>query len=117
MADTSAQDLVRLAVDIERASVTVTARAGQVMGKALNDIQSGAANRAPVDTGALKSSISTSVQRRGATIRGEVGPTVRYAGYVENGTIHMRAQPYLRPATDAVLPGYHAAMAKMMGDI
>ncbi|MDN5687127.1 MAG: HK97 gp10 family phage protein [Brachybacterium sp.] len=110
-------EMARLAADFAAAPALMQVRAGGVMGKTLNDISTGAKNRAPVDTGALKSSISSSITRRGGTLRGEVGPTVNYAGYVENGTIHMRAQPYLRPATDAALPGYEAALGQLGAEI
>lgn len=111
------EEMGRLAASLASASVTSSVKAGRAMGKALNDISAGAKNRAPVDTGALKGSITTEVQNRGDTIRGEVGPTVNYGGFVENGTSRMRAQPYLRPATDAVLPGYEAALGQIGVDI
>lgn len=117
MATDGAAEMARLSADLTRASVTASARAGTAMGKALNDIQTGAQNRAPVDTGTLRNSISTELQRGGGTLRGEVGPTANYGAYVENGTSRMRAQPYLRPATDAVLPGYEAALGQITEDI
>lgn len=117
MASDGSAEMNRLATDLGSASVKVGARAGQVMGKALNDIRAGAANRAPVDTGALRNSITTQVSRSGTVIRGEVGPTASYGAYVENGTSRMRAQPYLRPATDAVVPGYESALGQITGDI
>jgi HK97 gp10 family phage protein len=60
---------------------------------ALN-IQNYARLVAPVDTGRLRSSIFV---RRGDGYV-EVGSNVQYAAYVEFGTRHMAAQPYLRPA-------------------
>ena len=49
----------------------------------------------PVDTGALRRSIRTEkVQPR----QYDVGAGEDYAGFVEFGTIHQAAQPYLRPA-------------------
>lgn len=48
----------------------------------------------PVKTGALKESIEDEVVGNVA----RVGSNKKYAGYVEEGTRHMRAQPYLRPA-------------------
>lgn len=117
MANDGSTDMYRLAADLGAAPVTVAVRAGTMVGKALNDISAGAKNRAPVDTGALKNSISTEVHRDGNTIRGEVGPTVHYAGYVELGTSQNRAQPYLRPATDAVVPGYEAALGQLGAEI
>lgn len=62
-------------------------------------VQNRARQLAPVDTGRLRSSITSSgLQRdsRGAYV--EVGTNVFYAGFVEFGTRRMPAQPYLRPA-------------------
>lgn len=106
-----------LARNFNHASRQVMPRARQAMKKALNDIGTGAKNRAPVDTGALRNSITTQTQGNRDYARGEVGPTVNYGGYVERGTSRMSAQPYLRPATDAVLPGYEQALGQITGDI
>jgi HK97 gp10 family phage protein len=51
---------------------------------------------APVDSGNLRSSITTEVKDEEVI----VGTNVEYAPYVEYGTKRMRAQPYLRPALD-----------------
>lgn len=117
MSDDGAAEMGKLAADLAKASATVSARAGVAMSKAARDIQTGAQNRAPVDTGNLKGSISTETQTGGGTLRAEVGPTANYGGYVENGTSRNRAQPYLRPATDAVLPSYQAALEQLGADI
>ncbi len=79
-------------------------------------IQATAKEYCPVDTGALRDSIVYSVDQLDATVRGQVGPTMFYASYVEYGTgrrgdpaapyAHvetwpgMVAQPYMRPAFD-----------------
>lgn len=52
----------------------------------------------PVDTGRLRSSIQAS---KGSDAQGpyaDIGTNVEYAAFVEFGTVHMAAQPYLRPA-------------------
>lgn len=56
----------------------------------LNDAQ----RIVPVDTGHLRDSGYSKVE--GDHV--EVGFTAEYGGYVELGTEHMRASPYLRPA-------------------
>ena len=117
MSSDGSDEMRRLAHDLAAVPVTVLPKARQAMRKALADIQAGAQNRVPVDTGFLRSSISTSTQGNGHFGSGEVGPTANYGGYVENGTSRQRPQPYLRPATDAVLPGYHAALEQITGDI
>lgn len=48
----------------------------------------------PVDTGRLRNSITHTVDDDTAYI----GTNVEYAAYVEMGTSHTRAQPYLKPA-------------------
>ena len=53
----------------------------------------------PVQTGNLKNSIQT--WREGPGLYA-VGTHVEYAPYVEFGTRHMAARPYLRPAADIV---------------
>ena len=53
---------------------------------------------APVDTGYLKGSITTSVELGG--LQSTTTPTADYASYVEYGTRFMAKQPFLRPAFD-----------------
>lgn len=117
MSSDGSDEMARLSHDLTRAGIVGQVKAGRVMRKALTDIQSHAQAAAPVDTGFLRSSISTSYHAEGATVTGEVGPTANYGRYVEEGTIHNRAQPYLRPATDAVLPSYDAAMSQIIDGI
>ncbi|UVY83796.1 HK97 gp10 family phage protein [Brachybacterium sp. NBEC-018] len=117
MSSDGSAEMGRLAADLQAASREVMPRARLALRKALTDIQAGAQNRAPVDTGALKGSITVEVQGNRDFARGEVGPTVHYGGFVETGTSRQRAQPYLRPATDAVIPGYHEALGQVGADI
>ncbi len=83
---------------------------------ALQLIQQAAQLHCPVDTGALRDSITAESQETGSTIVGNVGPHMPYADYVEYGTGQkgdpaapyphvaswpgMVAQPYMRPALD-----------------
>jgi len=55
-----------------------------------------AVSNAPVRSGYLKGSID----KRVLTDQGTVFTPVHYAPHVEYGTIHMAAQPFLRPALD-----------------
>ena len=82
----------------------------------VNVIQQSAQLYCPVDTGALRDSITTQVSESGSTVVGSVGPHTDYASYVEYGTgrkgdpaapyAHvetwpgMKPQPYMRPAID-----------------
>lgn len=58
-----------------------------------------AQQKAPVDTGRLKRSITSIPQQMGrGTFKVLVGTNVIYALFQELGTKFMKAQPYLRPA-------------------
>lgn len=73
-----------------------------------NDIEKMAKQFAPVRTGALRDSIKSKTD----AMEGTVYSTARYAGYVENGTRYMKAQPFLRPAVDAGLKTMKERMVK-----
>ena len=51
---------------------------------------------APVDTGNLRNSITHEVDDGEHAVY--IGTNVEYAPYQELGTIHMKAQPFLKPA-------------------
>ncbi len=86
-------------------------------------IQQRAQELCPVDTGALRESITVEIDDSGKTVVGTVGPHEDYAAYVEFGTgvagasspgagagpynpnwPGMPAQPYMRPAFDETKP-------------
>lgn len=90
-------------------------RTRAVVRKASFDVEGQAKNRAPVDTGALKNSISTEFEDNGLT--GIIAPHVEYATFVEFGTRRMSAQPYMTPAAEAVKPAFVAAMKQMLQDL
>jgi HK97 gp10 family phage protein len=80
--------------------------------KASLDIEAWAKKAVPVDTGALKNSIQampTSYDMQG-NIQGGVYAGMHYAGYVEFGTVHTPAQPYLIPAAERVIPSLQKAL-------
>ena len=53
---------------------------------------------APVDTGNLRNSITHTVDEEEPAAY--IGSNVEYASYVCLGTIHMKAQPFLKPAVN-----------------
>lgn len=108
--DTSEVD--RLIVDLGKAPATVTRKASQAIAKAAHDIEHDAKLLAPVDTGFLKNSISSTVEELSA----EIGPTAEYGGYVEEGTSRQSPQPYLRPAFDRRKEGLVQALEQIIGD-
>lgn len=95
-------EIARLAIDLAAVGPRVRAGADRMVVKACADIQAGARSRCPVDTGFLRSSITTDIVRGSGVTTGEVGPTAHYGAYVEYGTWRMAAQPYLGPATATV---------------
>lgn len=70
----------------------------EVVEKATNAVADDARSAAPVDTGALVSSIDTHVEVDSVGATGYVYADVDYAAEVELGTSKSRAQPYLKPA-------------------
>jgi len=64
------------------------------------DVKALARQLAPVRTGHLRSTIYADVKEWVATI----GAEATYAMYVELGTRHMQARPYLYPAIQTYLP-------------
>ena len=117
--------LPELAAEIEKV-------ASQIVRKAAFDIQALAQTTAPVRTGFLKSSIYTVTKGEStySTIEGS-GPLLpevdqpsddrtayvavgaEYGIYLEFGTSHMSAQPYLIPAAETVQPAFIAAMTEL----
>lgn len=70
---------------------------------------------APVDTGDLEASISTTFTGDGRStgITAEIGPTVEYGIYQEYGTSTQPGKPFMGPAFDRQAPGFTAALAAM----
>lgn len=69
---------------------------------------------APVDTGTLESSISTTITGDGrhGQMSAEIGPTVDYGIYQEHGTSTQPGTPYMGPAYDRNIGGFTAALAQ-----
>lgn len=107
MFDTS--DVRRLSVDLGKAGVETTRKAGQVIRKSAHDIEARGKSLAPVDTGNLRNSITTTVNGLSA----EVGPTAAYAPFLEGGTRKMAARPFMGPAADQVEPAFMSAMEQI----
>ncbi len=79
---------------------------GEAIRKAVRDTTEAAAEiartLAPVDTGALKDSITTFYQGNQFSSVGTIDVGVPYGIYQELGTRNMAAHPFLTPAIDAV---------------
>lgn len=79
----------------------------RIVAKAALDIEAGAKVRAPVRSGDLRRSIAA---RKISDDHWRVTVGMDYGIYVEMGTRHMAAQPYLQPAVDAVRAGFLQAL-------
>jgi HK97 gp10 family phage protein len=97
-----------LARDLRAAGDSITAKAERVVAAGAQRVVAAAQAQAPVDTGALKSSISADV----GGLRFEAGPSVEYGIYQELGTSEMPPQPFLGPGFDQVEP----QIADALGD-
>ena len=106
-------EVEKLAADLRGAGPRAQMKAVKAVRKAAFDVQARAQSIAPVDTGALRNSISTSVSGPSA----EVGPTVHYGVYLEYGTSRMAPQPYRSPALEQVAPGFIAAIEQLGGEM
>lgn len=51
-----------------------------------------------INGGTLRDSIDYKVEDSKGDAEGVVGTAIDYGEYVENGTVHQKAQPYLKPA-------------------
>ena len=111
---TGYEDLLKLSADLGKASYEVTRKAQMVVAKTAHDIEADAKSLAPVDTGMLRNSISTTIGAGG--LSAEIGPTASYAAHVEFGTRRMRPQPFMRPAADQHFPSFEEAIELLGGD-
>ena len=72
---------------------------------------------APVDTGALRNSITGEVHYSAGSTTGEFGPTVHYGEFVEDGTSRMAPRAYIGPAFDRNTPPFVSAMEAITGKL
>lgn len=100
--------LNRLELDLKEASVRVAAQASTVIRATGQAVVRDAQALAPVDTGALRASISVDYGNGGLSF--EAGPTVSYGGFLEFGTSRMAPHAYLGPAFDRNVPGAVTAL-------
>ena len=83
-----------------------------VVAKNGSRLQQDAMYHTPIDTGFLRRSIGLEIEDGGLTA--DVKATAHYAGYVELGTRFMAAQPYMKPAFNAVKPKFVADLKKLV---
>lgn len=117
MIEFDASELQALSADLSGAGSRIVSRARQVVAKTTADVTRDAKIMAPVDTGFLRNSITSSLSGTGDGYQGEVGPGAHYGGYVELGTSRNAPQPYLGPALDRNSPGFEQAMADLAQEV
>lgn len=100
--------------DWERHAQTADMSLEDLKEAAAREVVRDAKRRAPVQEGDLQSSI----RAEGPDSDGDwlVGSNIFYSVFQEFGTVHQPAQPYLRPAVDAIRTRLHAlARGKILG--
>lgn len=113
-----ASELRSLSVDFRTAGTKARSMASKAVRKTAFEVEARAKARAPIDTGALRNSIATTVT---GELSAEIGPTVAYAAYVEYG--HMAGgtlvapQPYMAPAADSAMLDLELALEEIGGDL
>ncbi len=95
---------------LKTAQAQVQRRAEQVIQNAARDVQKGAMQRAPVDTGFLRDNINAEQQ---TPLEWWVIAHAEYSIYQELGTRFMRAHPFLFPALEAARSRFLAAWGKL----
>lgn len=116
--DIDAHVLGEVARDLRKAPGRVGAKVSRALRAGAYRMEATAKAAAPVDTGALKSSISTSFEGGGryGAIAAVIGPTVDYGLWQEIGTSRMPPQPYLGPAFDRHIGAVQQAIAQAAQD-
>jgi HK97 gp10 family phage protein len=79
------------------------------------DVEARAKQVVAVDTGTLRRSIHSVFENGG--LKGICGPSVSYAPFIEFGTRHMAARPYMRPAAALVLPRFADELKRILGGL
>lgn len=89
----------------------------QALAKGLEEVgltaEGYAKKKCPVDTGRLRNSITHVVRASKKAVY--IGTNVEYGPYVELGTRHMKAQPYLRPAASGHRSEYKQILKNNLG--
>lgn len=108
-----------LAARVVEAGGHVGGKGSAILRKTAFDIEADAKVLAPVDTGTLRSSISTTITGDGrhGTMTAEIGPTVDYGIYQEYGTSTQSGKPFMGPAFDRRVPGFTDAVAALGQDL
>ncbi|WP_248582598.1 HK97-gp10 family putative phage morphogenesis protein [Nocardioides sp. InS609-2] len=109
-------ELRALGFRLQAASGTIGALTAAAVRKTAFDIEADAKALAPVDTGNLKNSITTTLTGDGRTgsMSAEIGPTAEYGVFQEYGTSTQPGKAYMGPAFDRRAPGLDAAIGQIL---
>ena len=111
-------DVLEYAILLDQVRNRVGAKVSAVHRKTALDVERDMKAIAPVDSGILKGSISTTTtgDGRSASVSSEIGPTVDYARWPETGTSRMAPRAYMRPTMDRHEDSYLEAIEKAVAD-
>lgn len=104
---TSAQ---QFAAELLNEAARAKSEVAKIVRAAAFELQGLARVFSPIDTGALRASISVghpsgrSLQAN--DLEAQIGPTVEYGAFVEFGTSRQGGRPYMTPAAEAVIPAF-----------
>jgi HK97 gp10 family phage protein len=109
------EELYRVEAELATGKARMLAKGPIVLRAATYRMQSYAMGAAPVDTGALRSSITVGFTGglMAGWMEGVAGPEIRYGHYVEYGTERTRPQPYMAPALDRAAAVFAVAVAAL----
>lgn len=109
------EELYKVEAELAAGKVRMLAKGPVVLRAATYRMQSYAMGAAPVDTGALRSSITVGFNGglMAGWMEGMAGPEIRYGGYVEFGTERTRPQPYMGPALDRAAVEFEMGLAAL----
>ena len=105
-------EVARYAAELRTLADGLEQRADAAVRKTGLDVEADAKILAPVDTGNLRNSITTTISGGGMTA--EIGPAAAYGIYVEMGTRRMRPQPYMLPALQSQQGAFEQAVSQIV---
>lgn len=108
-------ELYKVEAELATGKARMLAKGPMALRAATYRMQSYAMGAAPVDTGALRQSITTGFSGglMAGWMEGVAGPEIRYGGYVEFGTERTRPQAYMAPALDRAGAEFELAMVAL----
>lgn len=111
-------ELNTVAASLERAEERVGKDAAKVVRNSAEQVKRWGRSFVPVASGATRRSIDADFigDGRNRTMQAVIGPTTRYAGFIEWGTARMAPSAYMGPALDRVAPEFVAALDRLTAE-